>query len=523
MAAKVHITAFLVYLQHRKPYMGVVIRQSIKGTIANYVGIAIGFITTFFILTHYLTQEEIGLTRVLVDASVLLAGLAQLGTNSSMLRFFPYFKDKNTKDHGIFFWSLIVPFIGFLIYLILFLAFKDMVIKQFADNSPLFVNYFYFIIPLSFSMLYLSVFETNANILMRISVPKMIREVGIRLGLLVSYILFGLKIIDLDALVIAYCIIYFLAAVINVIYVCSFGKVSFKPDFKFITPEIKRSFAFYTLFLILSALMGNITPLLNSFFVSAKMGLQYTGIFAIATYIATIIDIPSRSLSTIVQPQLSQAIKDNDIKAANVLLKKVSLHQLLAGILIFICLWINLDLIFNILPNGETYMSGKTVVCILSISRLLYSTFQIGYSVVGYSKYYYVSLFFAIILTTTAIILNNMLIPLWGMNGAACATLFSYAIYYGVILTVTWVKLKTSIFSINQLKVVFIAILLLAFNYLISRFVSSQCNISSLFLQIVEGIVRTFVVVAIGCTLIYKLKISEEVNHIADKILRIKK
>ena len=28
--------------------MGVVVRQSIKGTIANYFGVAIGFITTFF-------------------------------------------------------------------------------------------------------------------------------------------------------------------------------------------------------------------------------------------------------------------------------------------------------------------------------------------------------------------------------------------------------------------------------------------------------------------------------------------
>ena len=60
--------------------MGIIIRQSLKGTVANYIGIAIGFFTTFFILTRYLTQEEIGLTRILVDAGVLLSGLAQLGS-----------------------------------------------------------------------------------------------------------------------------------------------------------------------------------------------------------------------------------------------------------------------------------------------------------------------------------------------------------------------------------------------------------------------------------------------------------
>ena len=40
--------------------MGIIIRQSIKGTIANYIGIAIGFVTTFFVLTKYLSTEEVG-------------------------------------------------------------------------------------------------------------------------------------------------------------------------------------------------------------------------------------------------------------------------------------------------------------------------------------------------------------------------------------------------------------------------------------------------------------------------------
>jgi O-antigen/teichoic acid export membrane protein len=71
--------------------MGVVIKQSIRGTIVNYVGIAIGFLTTFFVLTAYLTQEEIGLSRVLIDAAILFSSFAQLGTGASIIRFFPFF------------------------------------------------------------------------------------------------------------------------------------------------------------------------------------------------------------------------------------------------------------------------------------------------------------------------------------------------------------------------------------------------------------------------------------------------
>ena len=67
--------------------MGVIAKQSIKGTIVTYIGVAVGFVTTFFVITRFLSAEEIGLARVLVDAATLFIGLAQLGTSASILRY----------------------------------------------------------------------------------------------------------------------------------------------------------------------------------------------------------------------------------------------------------------------------------------------------------------------------------------------------------------------------------------------------------------------------------------------------
>ena len=39
--------------------MGVIAQQSIKGTIVTYIGVAVGFLTTFFVLTRFLTAEDI--------------------------------------------------------------------------------------------------------------------------------------------------------------------------------------------------------------------------------------------------------------------------------------------------------------------------------------------------------------------------------------------------------------------------------------------------------------------------------
>ena len=206
-----------------------------RGTIVTYLGVAVGFVTTFFVITRFLTAEEIGLARVLIDAAVLFVGLAQLGTGSSIIRFFPYFKDEQ-KNHGFFFWTIVVPFIGFVIFALIYWAcrvIEDEIFEmeyKFGDKSPLFVDYYYFVLPMAFFMLYQTVFETNSNILMHIVVPRAVREVVVRIGLLISYILYACGILSMDGFVIALCSTYAVAALINIIYVFSLQRISLKPD-----------------------------------------------------------------------------------------------------------------------------------------------------------------------------------------------------------------------------------------------------------------------------------------------------
>lgn len=502
--------------------MGIIIRQSIKGTIANYVGVAVGFVTTFFILTKYLSAEEIGLTRTLVDIATLFSGLAQLGTTASMMRFYPFFKDEKNKDHGVFFWSIIIPVVGFVVFLSVFLLCKDLIISEYEKNAPQLAYYYYFIIPIAFFMLYMSVFEVNSNVLMRITVPKFIREVVIRVSLLIGYILLGYDFITLDELVIWFCGTYGLATLLNIIYLLSLKRISFKPDWKHLTPQLKKDFGFYTLFLITAALAGNITPILSTLFVSAQMGFAYTGIFTIANYIATVVEIPYRSLGAITQPQIAMALKDNDISTANRLSKKVSLHQLLAGSCIFLLIWINIDLAFDILPNGEIYEAGKWVVFILAISRLFNSSFSIGTSVLSYSRYYYMSLIFSFILTITAIYLNNLLIPEFGINGSALSNLCSYVLYYVLLLALVRWKIGTSPFSWPQLKVVVLVGGLFVLNILWVQFIYPlfmELPFSQIVNKLIDGIIKTFICAGIIGIVTYVWCISEEVNGIINEYI----
>lgn len=503
--------------------MGIVVRQSIKGTLMNYLGVAIGFVTTFFVMTKYLTQEEIGLTRVMADAALLLSGLAALGTNTSALRYYPYFKDKDSRDHGFFGWTLIVPLVGFVIFTILFFVFKDFIINKFSDESPLFVDYMYLVIPMAFFMMYMTVFETNANVLMRIVVPRMVREVGVRLFTLGDYILYITGVISLDGMVIGLCLAYVVATLLNIIYLLCLSRISFKIEPGHVSKWLRKDFLYYTLFLTVAAVVGNIIPSLNTFFISAKMGLAITGIYTIASYMANLVEMPYRSLSAISRPIISQAMKDNDTQRAAMMCKSVSMHQLIAGAMVFFVVWVNIDLFFELLPNGEKYVEGKWVFFLLGLAKLVNSSLNISGTVLSYSKWYYLQLIFTAILTTCAIILNNKLIPVLGMTGAAWSSIISYAIYYVFLLSMIIWKTGISPFSWKELVVIFVVIIMFVLNWLSVEYISKSIiyfNDVNIVVKVVEAVVRTGIIVIIGLAIIYFTKVSKEINEIINKVLK---
>ena len=489
--------------------MGVIAKQSIRGTIATYIGIAVGVVTAFFVQTRFLTTEEIGLARVLIDTAVLFIGLAQLGTNSSIIRFYPYFHDKDDdSDHGFFFWAMVVPFIGFVLFAVIYWACRVPLGAWFGDKSPLFVEYYYFVLPLAFFMLYQTICETTCNVLMHIVVPRVVREVVVRVGLLVLYLLYAFRWLSLDGLVIGICANYAIAAIINICYFFSLKRIVLRPDWNFLraNQDLVKRYLLYSGFLLLSAITSVLAPTLSSFFVTAKMGLGSTGIFAIATYMAVLVSIPNRSVGAIASPQMARALKENNREECSILTQQVTRNMLLVCGFILLALWINIDLIFHILPNGATFAVAKNVVLILGVSQLILGTFSICLTTLNYSRFYAFSLLLSLILTVSALWLNNYLVPLYGMEGAALSNLLSYGLYY-ILIIITVVPL-CRIRPTDKRWWYILALLaaLFVLNWL------WQTYMPSLNLW-VDSLLRSLILIGGGAFIAYKAKLSPEINN----------
>ncbi|MDR0421279.1 MAG: lipopolysaccharide biosynthesis protein [Prevotellaceae bacterium] len=488
--------------------MGIIFRQSIKGTVVHWIGAIIGMVTMLYIQPKFLKTEEIGLMKVLYESGLLICSFALLGTTSSTIRFFPYFKNNKNKDNGFFFYLLLLPAVGVIIFIPLVIFLKDIIIDFFAEKSALYVEYFNWVIPLILFLVYWITFETYSNVKMRIAVPKLIREIGVRVLLLTIYVMYGFKLLTLTEMVTCTISVYAVAMIVTFCYIRKFDSITLKHDRKFIDKPLQNKILKYIGFLFLATVSGNILNQLDIFMLASLKGLNITGVYTILIYIVAMIDMPSRAITAISSPIAAESLKTDNFEQANNLYRQVSLHQLISGSIIFMFIWINIDNIFAIIPKGETFAPGKWVVLFLGIAKIITMTLNFGGVLISYSRYYYWSLFFSFFIFAAGVATNLLLIPILGMTGAALATLTACILSYSVQQWIVLKKIKGNPYTINTLKQIALILLLTGINYLLPNW-SHNPFIDAAYRSIIIGLLTT--------VLLYKFKISANINTVIDK------
>ena len=257
----------------------------------------------------------------------------------------------------------------------------------------------------------------------------------------------------------------------------------------------------------MSAAVSVFAPLVSSFMVSAKMGLDYTGIYTIAFNMAVMVSIPSRSMSAVTQPQLAAAIKERDNARTSLLLRQVSTSLLLVGSLLFLAIWLNIDLIYHILPNGDTYSVARSTVFWLCVSQLVITTFSIIISAISYSAHYYLTLIFSLALTIGMVLLNNLLIPLYGIEGTALAAVIANGLYFVAVIAVTALVLKVRVLSWSHLKIALLLMAALVANVAWQHWLTPLTG--SVWL---DSIARTFLIFGGTALIAYKCRFAPDIN-----------
>ena len=482
-------------------------REGIWNTVISYAGILIGYVNTILLFPNFLEEDQVGLTRLLISISMMFAQFSALGFVNMSVRYFPYFRNRERKHHGFLFLLLAVPMVGFAVVSGLFVLFKPLVMSYYDDEgSRLLIDYYYYIIPLSLFTLLFNLFTAYLRSLFKTIISSFVQELLLRVltTLLISVYAFGW--IDFHLFVQLYIGINSVIAVVLIAYTLWLKQLFILPDWSGLRMIPLREMLLYGFFTFLGNISVTIITTVDQVMI-ASYSLSDNGIYTTAFFMTSVIMAPARSIFKIAFPQVAEYWKEQNMVKMEQLYKQITVINMIVGLLLFIGIWANIDNLYSFMP--ETYSAGKYVVLFLSMARIVDLATGINGIILATSEKYRWDLLFNIVLAVLTVWTNYIFIPLYGINGAALASMISYVVINLTrLFFVQWVY-KMQPFAWSSVTITVIAGVALAISYLLPY-------LGNVFLDI---IVRSLLITAIYGGLTIGLKVYPEMNDWLRKIV----
>lgn len=432
--------------------MGEIFKQSAKNSIYIYLGVFLGFIVTGVLYPELLTPEEIGLIQVLMGYSIIIAKIGGLGMQQVTLRMFPYFRDEKNRHHGFLALVLFVTAAGFIIVVSLYAIFKDVIVEMGKEESGLFAQYVDLIIPMVLFTMLFYLFDNYYRVLYDAVTGTIYQEVVKRVFIIAAIFLYYLNVYDFQGFVYAYVAIVaipFLALILSLKFS---NKIYLKTEFSYITPKLRKEITDVAAFGLLAGTSGLFVMHVDKIMVlNLTDSLSATGVYSISFFFGSLVQKPARALGKVSAVFISEAWKNTRLHEIDDLYKKSALNQMLIGLLLFIGLIVNLDNIIEYL--GEDYQGGRYVIVLISLSFLIDMSAGINGLIINTSRYYRWQTYLLLGLIFSVVLFNWLLIPVFGIMGAALATLLAKVVFNFAKFLLIYIKWKIQPFDVQFLKI----------------------------------------------------------------------
>jgi len=486
--------------------MGIVQKESIKLTVVFYLGSSLGFINRVILFANFFTTTQVGLAGVLTNVAMLYAQIATIGVPFISNRFFPFFNNKEKRHNGFFFWSNVFIFAGFFLTTLICLLFKPLIIRQYIANSPLFVDYYYYLIPLALAFVYFQFFESYLRSLLKTVIPTFLNEVFSKVLQTLCIALYAFKWVNFHQFIIIYILCNFLITFILLVYIIYLKQFFFMPEKSRMYKRLLKPIITYGFVAVLLVIGSGILGSIDSLMIASKLNLAQAGIYATIFLLTTAISLPFYSIQKITFPLVGRFWKNRDMVSVADLYQKTTLVMMIIGGGCILLLFNNIDSIFRFIP--KEYLAARYSFYLLCIGRYAEMTGGLNGIIVLTSKKYKYDLIFMLILVIVTIILNLLLIPVYGITGAALAAMLSL-IVYGVLRTLfVWYYFKMQPFTINCLWIILITIGTFWIVYFIPFLYNKYLDIC----------IHSVAVGIIYISLILLFRFSPEINNVAFKI-----
>ncbi len=480
--------------------MSIIASQSIKNALITYIGFGIGAINTLFLYTYILGDTYYGLVGFILSSANLLMPLMAFGVQNSLIRYYATYKTEEERSQFLTF-VLYLPLLFIIPLTVVAYFFYEPIAQMISDENPIIYDYVWMVPVVGLSMAYFEIFYAWVKVQLQTVWGSFIREILIRLFVTITLFLVYFKLISPIESIYALMIIYAVSMLLMKWYAF---RVKF-PALKLIIPSNYRAIIEYSAFIVVSGSVAMVLLDLDKFMLAQYIKIENVAYYSVAIFICIVISVPSRAMHQITHPITSQLMADNQMEKLNDLYKKSSITLQVAGGLVFLGILLNINQIYLLIP--EQYSGGVSIVFMVGFSRYFELLLGNNNSIIYNSEYYKMILFLGVMLAVLSVGLNMIFIPIYGIDGAAIATLLSATIYSWSKWYLVVKKMHLFPFTINTLYA-----LLILFGF-VGLFYMWDFN----FHPIINIILKTTIFAPIYIYIHYRLKLSKDINRYIDK------
>jgi len=493
--------------------MNLIKKQGILNSIFLYLGTALAFFNLMIVFQRSLSIREIGFYNILSSVVLLYVQFASWGISNVITRFLPIFRTNDKKHQGFATYAFLACGLTFGIFTIGFFLFKDQVIayKAVDDTASLMDRYYGYFFPIALcSTLYL-LQESFARTAFKTLLPSFLREVALRLFATCGAILILVNWIDYHGFIDLYLIGNIAILLVISIYVYYIRAYRFGA----ITTPVKSQIRHMFQFGFYSMLGGSSFTLLQNLdvlIIKVLSGEEMVGIYATFFGIAQIISLPARALNITSYQIIANAWKENQLAKINKIYGKTTIVQCLVGCLLLVMLIVNRDAILALLDKPE-YPKYFNVMIIVGLAFLVDATGGINQAIIGFSKHYRWVMILMVFAALLCAVLNFLLIPLFGLEGAALSYLLTMIFTNFSFWLFLLLKFKMQPFTMKIGLILLISAISLAIG----------CFVPKMGPFILDTCIRSLLVSFIFGALTYVFQISPDINEVIDQHVLRKK
>jgi O-antigen/teichoic acid export membrane protein len=397
--------------------LGIVQRQGLRNTFISYVGLGIGFVNTTLVLPRLLAPAQLGLTSVLVSLATMGALVSALGFTNTTLRYFPYFRNRETGHSGFLPLLLGLPLALFVLVAAGLWLGRPLVLRWYAHDAALLGPHYGVMLGLALCILLYNLLEAYTKSLFHTSFSSFLTDVLQRLLIVGAAVLFGAGYLSFDGFVLAYLGSYAAIAALLLVYLAVIGELHLRPTRAVLAVRPVGELMRFGSFALLGNISGTLLVTIDSLMLGSH-SFADAGIYTIALNISTALAVPFRALYKTAYPLIAEYWKEGATDKMLDFYRRTTRLNTALGTYLALGIGLNLPFIYSLIHRPE-YATGTVAVLLLLAGRLTDGVTGVNGIIVVTSPRYRYDLLFNVGLSALIIGLNALLIPRLGLTGAA--------------------------------------------------------------------------------------------------------